>query len=68
MDGPLPSCISLGPEGEGVDRERGLLLCIEDIDLDGATTKEVRARLRLPSIFCDQVSKDLMIDNFVVLV
>lgn len=37
--------------GEGVDLESGLLLCIEDIDEDGVMYRELRARVRLPSIF-----------------
>lgn len=36
--------------GEGVDLDRGLLLCMEDIDDDGLIYKELRARLRFPSM------------------
>jgi hypothetical protein len=37
--------------GEGVDLDRGLLLCIEDIDDEGVMYRELRARVRLPSMF-----------------
>jgi len=37
--------------GEGVDRDSGLLLCIEDIDDDGVIYNELRALVRFPSIF-----------------
>lgn len=37
--------------GDGLERERGLLLCIEDIDDEGVMNSELRARLRFPSMF-----------------
>lgn len=36
-----------GCVGEGVDLDRGLLLCIED---EGLVYSELRARLRFPSM------------------
>jgi hypothetical protein len=37
--------------GEGVDLDCELLLCIEDIEEEGVIYKELRARVRFPSIF-----------------
>jgi hypothetical protein len=48
---PRPATIRRSASGEGLDLESGLLLCIEDIDDEGVIYKELRARVRLPSIF-----------------
>lgn len=40
-----------GSGGEGVDLDSGLLLCIDDIEEDGLIYRELRARLRFPSMF-----------------
>jgi hypothetical protein len=48
---PKPATIRRSASGEGVDLESGLLLCIEDIDDEGVMYRELRARVRLPSMF-----------------
>lgn len=40
-----------GSGGDGVDLDSGLLLCIDDIEEDGLIYRELRARLRFPSMF-----------------
>jgi hypothetical protein len=49
---PKPATIRRSASGgEGVALDSGLLLCIEDIDEEGVMYKELRARVRLPSMF-----------------
>lgn len=57
FEGGTPSAVTtVSSWGDGVDRDRGLLLCIDDKDPDGVVYNELRARVRLPSIFCFQMS------------
>jgi hypothetical protein len=37
--------------GEGVDLDKGLLACIDDIDDEGVMNRELRARVKFPSMF-----------------
>lgn len=54
LDGGSPSCNGISRPlvgGEGVDLDKGLLLWIEEFEFVGWVNKELRARVRFPSIF-----------------
>lgn len=57
FEGGIPSAATtVSSWGDGVDRDKGLLLCIDDNGPEGVVYKELRARVRLPSMFYMQLS------------